>query len=153
MECRKFELTLISANDLEEVRKLFKMKVYARVSIGGNQETEKRTPADRHGEANPAWNLTMKFTVPESCLQHYGAMLLIKLYCKRKLGDRYIGEVYVPMKELFDQAYARGGSRVVDYPVRRGSLNSQGLLRFAYRFGQCVDVEKLVLAEGFAYWQ
>ena len=93
MECRKFELTLISANDLEDVRKLFKMKVYARVSIGSNTETEKRTPADKHGEINPAWNFMMRYTIGESAVQHYGAMLVIKLYCKRKLGDRYIGEV------------------------------------------------------------
>ncbi|GFZ09915.1 hypothetical protein Acr_21g0005140 [Actinidia rufa] len=68
------------------------MKVYARVSIGSNTETEKRTPADKHGEINPAWNFMMRYTIGESAVQLYGAMLVIKLYCKRKLGDRYIGE-------------------------------------------------------------
>ncbi|KAL6962109.1 hypothetical protein U1Q18_037062 [Sarracenia purpurea var. burkii] len=153
MECRKFELTLISANDLEDVRKFFKMKVYAKVSIGGNPETEKRTPADKHGKINPAWNFHMTYTVGESAVRHYGTMLVIKLYCKRNLGDRYIGEVHMPVKELFDRAFmCGGGSAVVSLPVKKGSVDSQGLLNFSYRFGERVDVEKLLLAEGFPDW-
>ncbi|PSS00079.1 hypothetical protein CEY00_Acc24046 [Actinidia chinensis var. chinensis] len=128
------------------------MKVYARVSIGSNTETEKRTPADKHGEINPAWNFMMRYTIGESAVQHYGAMFVIKLYCKRKLGDRYIGEVHTSMKELFDHAYTYGGSAVVNYPVKKGSVHSQGVLKFSYRFGESVSVEKVLLAEGFTDW-
>ncbi|KAA8538529.1 hypothetical protein F0562_028100 [Nyssa sinensis] len=152
MECRKFEITLISANDLENVRRLFKMKVYARVSITGDRETEKRTPADKHGETDPAWNYTMRYTVGESALQHHGVRVVIKLYCKRKLGDRYIGEVHTSMKELFDQAYPYGGSLMATYPVQKGSVNSRGVLKFSYRFGESVSIEKLLLAESIAVW-
>ncbi|XAR62612.1 hypothetical protein NMG60_11017439 [Bertholletia excelsa] len=152
MECRKFELTLISANDLEDVRKLFKMKVYAKVSIGGNPELEKRTPTDKHGELNPAWNFTVKYTVGESAVQHHGVMLVIKLYCKRKLGDRYIGEIHTSMKELFEIANACGGSALMNFPIKKGSLNSQGVLHFSYRFGEKANVEKLLLADGFSVW-
>ncbi|KAF5803058.1 putative C2 domain-containing protein [Helianthus annuus] len=74
MECRKLELTIISANDLREVRRLFKMKVYAKVFIGGNQEMEKRTPVDNHGQTNPAWNYTMKYSISESWLKHHGTI-------------------------------------------------------------------------------
>ncbi|CAL5385051.1 unnamed protein product [Camellia sinensis] len=151
MECRKFELTLISASDLEDVRKLFKMKVYGRVYVGGNPETERRTPTDKHGETNPAWNFSLKYTIGESAVKNYGVMVVIKLYCKRKLGDRYIGEVHTSVKELFDSC-VYGGSAVVNFPVMKGSLNSQGVLRIAYRFGEKVNVEKLLLAEGFADW-
>ncbi|CAI9112166.1 OLC1v1012560C1 [Oldenlandia corymbosa var. corymbosa] len=136
MECRKFEITLLSANDLEDVRKLFKMKVYLRVSIGSNPETEKWTPHDKHGEVNPAWNFTLKFTISETMLQNYNNMLVIKLYCKRKLGDRYIGEVHTSMKDLFDYSKPLGGSAVVTHPVYKGSICSQGVLRFSYKFGE-----------------
>ncbi|KAI3460602.1 hypothetical protein Pfo_017265 [Paulownia fortunei] len=136
MECRKFEITLISANNLEDVRKICKMKVHARVSIGGGAEKEKRTPTDKHGEINPAWNFTMRYTISESMVQNYNTMLVVKLYCKRKLGDRYIGEVHTSMKELFDCAKASGG---------RG-------LRFSYRFGEKVMIDKLLLAESVASW-
>lgn len=152
MDCRKFEITLISATDLENVRALCKMKVHARVSIGSAPETEKRTPTDTHGEVNPAWNFTMRYTVQESTLQNYNTMLVIKLYCKRKMGDRYIGEVHTPMKELFDCATATGGSAVLTFPVNKGCVVSQGALRFSYRFGERVMLDKLLLAESIAGW-
>nr|GMD74326.1 protein SRC2-like [Ipomoea batatas] len=152
MECRKFELTLISANELEDVRKLFKMEVYCKVSIGSNPRMEKRSPADRHGEINPAWNFSMEYTILEEMIQHPNTMFVIKLYCKRMLGDRYVGEVHAPLKDLFDYAYNSGGSALVSYPVRKGCADSQGLLRFSYRFGQRVSVEKLLLAETLAGW-
>ncbi|PWA66559.1 C2 calcium-dependent membrane targeting [Artemisia annua] len=150
MECRKFELTINSANDLREVRRLFKMKVYAKVLIGSNKNMEKRTPVDKHGQTNPAWNYTMKYSISEPWLQHHGTMVVIKLYCKRKLGDRYIGEVHQSLKQLFDYAYPMGGSAVVHFPVQIGSAESQGQLCFSYRFGDKVAIEKLMLAESIA---
>ncbi|KAI5672259.1 hypothetical protein M9H77_12623 [Catharanthus roseus] len=152
MEGRNFDITLISANELEDVRNLFKMKVYGRVSLGIGTETEKRTPVDKHGETNPAWNFTMKYIIQESMVQHYNSILVIKLYCKRKLGDRYVGEVHTPMKELFDYAVPLGGSAVVTYPVQKGSVNSQGTLKFSYRFGPKVSIDKLLLAESITDW-
>ncbi|KAM7507694.1 hypothetical protein LguiA_018147 [Lonicera macranthoides] len=153
MECRLFELTLISAVDLENVRKLCKMKVYARVSIGGgDRKNEMRSPVDRHGRTNPAWNFMMKYTVGEAAVQHHGATLVIKLYCKRKLGDRYVGEVHLMVKDLYEYAYSCGGSAVVSYPVQKGCVNSQGFLKFSYRFGEKVSIDKLILAESFGAW-
>ncbi|KAJ9548836.1 hypothetical protein OSB04_021379 [Centaurea solstitialis] len=150
MECRNLELTLNSANDLREVRRFFKMKVYAKVYIGGNKTMEKRTPVDKHGQTNPAWNYTMNYAIGESWVEHHGTMLVIKLYCKRKLGDRYIGEVHRSLKELYDYAYPIGGSAVVRFPVQLGSIASQGQLCFSYRFGDKVSIEKLTLAESIA---
>ncbi|KAL8467174.1 hypothetical protein ACS0TY_036042 [Phlomoides rotata] len=153
MECRKFEITLISANELEDVRHICRMKVHARVSIGGGgPEGEKRTPTDKHGETNPAWNFTMRFTVGESVVENYNTMLVVKLYCKRKLGDRYVGEVHTPMKELFDFSRATGGSAVMSFPVQKGCVVSQGMLRFSYRFGEKVSIHKLLLAESVSGW-
>ncbi|XP_047307161.1 protein SRC2-like [Impatiens glandulifera] len=152
MDCRKFDITLIAANDLEVVRKVFKMKVHARISIGSNPETEKWTPPDKHGEANPAWNYTVKYTIGEAMVRHYGTMLVIKLYCRRKLGDKYVGEIHAQMKDLFEHAQMYGGSASVCYPVQKGSVNSKGELRFSYRFGECVSVDTMLLAEGIADW-
>ncbi|XP_004250568.1 protein SRC2-like [Solanum lycopersicum] len=152
MECRKFEITLISASDLEDVRRLFKMKVHARVSIGSNPNTEKRTPTDKHGEINPAWNFSIKYTISEWMIKYQNDMLVIKLYCKRKLGDRYIGEVHMSMKELYEYSYANGGSAIMTCPVHKGSAQSQGVLRFSYRFSERVMIDKLVLAESIAGW-
>ncbi|XP_073051710.1 protein SRC2-like [Primulina eburnea] len=151
MECRRFEITIISAHDLENVRILGKMKVHARVSIGSNNlEAEKRTPTDGHGETNPTWNFTMKYTISESMIQHYNTMLVIKLYCKRKLGDRYVGEIHTPMKELFEFAKPMGGSCILSFPVQKGCVHSQGGIRFSCRFGEKVMLDDLLLAENLA---
>ncbi|KAL1561282.1 protein SRC2-like [Salvia divinorum] len=147
MDCRKFEITLISATDLENVRVLGKMKVHARVSLSGG---EKRSPTDKHGETNPAWNFTMRFAVSEAMVENFNTMLVVKLYCKRKLGDRYVGEIHTPLKELFDFARGGGGSAVVCFPVQKGCVNSQGMLRFSYMFGEKMMIDKLLLAESVA---
>ncbi|KAK1384424.1 C2 domain-containing protein [Heracleum sosnowskyi] len=151
MECRMFEMNLISAIDLENVRKICKMKVYARVSIGNQPDSEKRTPVDRHGKTNPAWNFTIKRTISERVIEQYNSMLVIKLYCKRKLGDRYIGEVHLSMKELYEYAYPSGGSAIVNHPVQKGCVHSQGMLKFSYRFGDKFSIDKLLLAESLGY--
>ncbi|KAA8538534.1 hypothetical protein F0562_028095 [Nyssa sinensis] len=96
LECRKFQITLISAKGLENIRTRFKMEVYARVSIGDLKKTEKRTPADKHGETNPAWSHMVSYTIADAALRYHSLMLVIKLYCKHKLCDRYIGEVEKP---------------------------------------------------------
>ena len=103
MDCRKFEINLISASDLECVRKRFRMKVYAVVTIGDEQETKKRTPVDRENETNPIWNCIFRYTVGELALNHDGVMIVIKLYCSRTLGDRYIGEVCLNKRLTFLQ--------------------------------------------------
>ncbi|THF95150.1 hypothetical protein TEA_020331 [Camellia sinensis var. sinensis] len=90
--CRKFQVILISASDLEDVRKVFKMKVHARVSI--NSLAEKRTEADKHGGTSPKWSCTVEYTIGEYAVIQQGVMLVIKLYCERKLGDKYVGEPY-----------------------------------------------------------
>ena len=41
---------------------------------------------------------------------------------------------------------------MVNYPVKKGSVNSQGVLKFSYRFGESVSVEKVLLAGVFADW-
>ncbi|KAL8059716.1 hypothetical protein ABFX02_03G104900 [Erythranthe guttata] len=149
MECRIFEITLISANNLEKIRRICKMKVYATVSIGGGPpENEKRTPTDRNGESNPAWNFTVKYSINESMVQHLNTMLVVKLFCRRLLRcDTYIGEVHTSLKELFDYAESSGGSAILSLPVQKGSVNSQGGMRFSYRFGEKVTIDKLLLAE------
>ncbi|KAF5942344.1 hypothetical protein HYC85_019986 [Camellia sinensis] len=101
IECRKFKVTLISAFDLEDVRKIFRMKVYATVSFGDDDKTEKRTKADEYGETSPRWGSSMQYTIGESAVIHHGLILVIKLYCKRKLGDRYIGELLCLNPSLF----------------------------------------------------
>ncbi|KAL8485520.1 hypothetical protein ACS0TY_027707 [Phlomoides rotata] len=151
MECRAFEITVISATNLADYSRFCRIKVYARVSIGGGPDHGKRTPTDYHGAENPAWNYTMKYTLNESMVQHYNTMLVVKLFSKRRLAcDMYIGEVHTSVKELFDYATSSGGSAILTLPMQKGSVESQGSVRFSIRFGESVSIDKLMLAETVA---
>ncbi|GJT55635.1 hypothetical protein Tco_0990689 [Tanacetum coccineum] len=85
----------------------------------------------------------MNYAIGESWVEHHGTMLVIKLYCKRKLGDRYIGEVHRSLKELYDYAYPMGGSAVVCFPVQKGSIESQGKLVLIQVLVTKYPIEKL----------
>ncbi|XP_034689095.1 protein SRC2-like [Vitis riparia] len=117
------------------------MKVYAKLSITGNSQTERTSPVDTEGETNPAWNFTTGYTIGKKAVEYQGIMLVIKLYCSRTLGDWYIGEVSVSFKDLFDGAVATGGSTTVSYPVKKGAVDSKGVLKFSHSFGDIVIVE------------
>ncbi|KAK2967955.1 hypothetical protein RJ640_002509 [Escallonia rubra] len=125
MECRKFEITLIFTIDLENLHRLCKMKVYARISLGNDPNTEKGTPIDQHSKTNPVWDYSMSYVIEESMVQHHGTMVVINLYCKRKLRDRYIG---------------------------KGNVKSQGALKFSFRFRDKFYIDKLLLAESIRAW-
>ncbi|XP_010665442.1 protein SRC2 homolog [Vitis vinifera] len=155
MECRKFEITLVSARNLE-VRETHKMKVYAKISIAGDPNMEKRTPVDKKGRANPAWNFTTICIIGKQAVEHDGVLLVITLYCSRTFGDQCIGEVCVSFKELFNRERTLWGrlrtpfsspkgvgvGKTVNYPVKNGGSNSGGVLKFSYRFGEVVIVDQ-----------
>ncbi|KAL3812871.1 hypothetical protein ACJIZ3_014139 [Penstemon smallii] len=141
MENRTLEITLQYAKDLNKVNLITKMDVYAVVSISGgknksNQKT--KTPVDHDGDANPNWNFPMKFTIDEAALQQNRLTLDIKLVCERALGDKDVGEVNVPIKELLDspaKGSAADGKQFVSYQVRKPGGQPKGQLNFSYKFG------------------
>ena len=140
MECRRFQVTLVSAQNLENVRKIFRndVRIQAKVSLGGNTRTEKRTPEDKEGQTNPVWNFTATYTIGKDEVKSQDIKLLIQLYCARTARDTNIGEVSVSLKELFDRfsTLPQGeGTAKVSYPVKKGGADSQGEVSFSYKFG------------------
>ncbi|KAL1533659.1 protein SRC2 [Salvia divinorum] len=130
MECRKFEIILVSANNLPNVRSFGQMKVYAEVSLNGEPNTSKRTTVDMAGETNPRWNFPLDYTFEEASLRNPGLEVVVKLYCERTLGDRYIGEVNLSVKGLFD--YGPRVENVLSYNVAGAG---DGKLNILYSFG------------------
>ncbi|RVX01825.1 hypothetical protein CK203_019400 [Vitis vinifera] len=99
-----------------------------------NPQIKRETPVDTEGETNPAWNSTIRFTIGNQAVEYQGVVFVIKLYCSRTLGDRYIGEVSLSFKDLFDGAAPTSQGRssgIVSYPVKRGGADSQGNLAAA----------------------
>ncbi|KAI3464470.1 hypothetical protein Pfo_021133 [Paulownia fortunei] len=137
MECRKLEITLVSADNLPDVRSLGLMKVFAKVSLKGESKTSKKSPVDAQGETNPRWNFPVEYTISESTVQQPGVNLAIKLFCKRTLGDRFIGEVNIPVKSLFDMGIK--AEKIMSYAVA-GTPN--GRLNILYSFGEKIWVPK-----------
>lgn len=136
MECRPLDITLISASDLKDVNLMSKMDVYAVVSISGDNAKKQKTPVDKDSGSNPKWNYTVKFTVFESAVQQNMLTLKIKLVSDRSFGDKEIGEVQLPIKELLDNYKDESGEKRVSYSVRLPSGKSKGNLNFAYKFGE-----------------
>lgn len=134
MEYRPLDITVISAENLKDVNLISKMDVYVEVSMGGNPVGKRKTHVDKDGGKNPEWNQRLKFDVGVDVLAANPALpLLFKIRSDRPLGDKDIGDVSVPIKELL--LAADGGERVVEYQVRTPSGKPKGTLKFSYKFG------------------
>ncbi|KAL3504101.1 hypothetical protein ACH5RR_033942 [Cinchona calisaya] len=143
--CRKFQLNLISARNLENVERKFRMKVYAVVSFNGIRKTEKKTPVDKENGINPAWNLRIEYNIAEISLQNHCLMVVVKLYCKRKLGgDRYIGEVHMQVRDLFNNGSAQEHGDSLSLKLQKGgSVPLQDSeLQISYQFGEIFEVKE-----------
>ncbi|XP_073304418.1 protein SRC2-like [Primulina huaijiensis] len=138
MESRTLEIELLYAKDLNKVNLITKMDVYVVVSISGgdnNSKQKTKSSVDHDGDNNPTWNFPMKFTVDEAALQQNRLTLDFMLVCGRALGDKDIGEVNVPVKELLDSPSKVEGKQILSYQVRKPSGKPKGQLTFAYKFG------------------
>lgn len=125
VEGRKLKITLVSAENLPDVRNFGEMKVYAVVSLNG---TTKISGADMDGGTNPRWNFVAGYTVGEAAVQLAGVNILVKLWCKRSLGDRLVGEVKIGVKNLFESSH----NKILRYHVVG---TSQGVLNISCSFG------------------
>ncbi|KAL7155942.1 hypothetical protein ABFS83_03G110100 [Erythranthe nasuta] len=159
MDCRMFEITLVSADDLPDFRKYGQtMKVYAKVclkkseyskkvvTLKGDKKTTQKTSVDRHGETNPRWNFPIEYTFRESAIQSSGVKISIKLYTKRTLvKDKFIGHVDVPLKSLFDAGLST--EKIFSYTV---AGTPYGKLNITYTFGEVFCVTKASLLKAAA---
>ncbi|XP_010269468.1 PREDICTED: protein SRC2 [Nelumbo nucifera] len=138
MEYRTLDITVISAKDLKDVNLFSKMDVYAVVSLSGDSRSKHKTPIDKDGGTSPSWNFPMKFTVDEAAAKQNRLMLVFELRCDRSLGDKDIGQVHVPVKELLDNTGDGKSAQFVSYQVRKPSGKPKGTLNFSYKFGEKV---------------
>jgi hypothetical protein len=139
------EVTLISAKDLKRVTLFSKMRVYAVASISGGDPRlpTHRTYADREGGRNPMWQAPLRFTIPP-VPDPRALALHVLLRAERAFGDRDVGEVFVPVRDLAAAAApGRGGEqRHLSYQVRRPvSGRTRGVLHISYRLTDVPEAE------------
>ncbi|KAG6390530.1 hypothetical protein SASPL_148268 [Salvia splendens] len=99
---QKFEIIIVSADNLPDVRSFGRMKVYAEVSINREPDTSRLTTVDTDGETNPRWNFPLEYMIEEASLRNPRLVVGLKLNSERTLRERYIGEVNISVKGLFD---------------------------------------------------
>ncbi|XP_074588465.1 uncharacterized protein LOC141844328 [Curcuma longa] len=130
------EVTLISAKDLNEVNLFSKMDVYAVVSLTGEPRSAQRTPTDKDGGKNPSWkNATVRFFIPVDVAAASRLIVHVALRSERSLGDRDIGEVHIPLNELFGDGGNKSSSQFISYQVRKpNSGKPKGVLNLSYKF-------------------
>ncbi|XP_022760552.1 protein SRC2-like [Durio zibethinus] len=140
MAHRTLEVNVISAKGLKNVNLIDKMDVYAIVSLKRDSLKQKqkqkiKTPVDKDCGKDPNWNFPVKFTVDESLAKSNNLNLKFKIKCERILGDKELGQVNVPVKELLDSSGEGGSMKFVSYQVRKPSGKPEGTLNFSYKFG------------------
>jgi len=123
MEYRPLDITVISAEGIKDVTLFSKMNVYVVVSIAGYPKSKKTTIVDKDCGTHPKWNHHMNFVIDEPYLTKHGLSLHFQLMADRSIGwDKEVGEVTVPIDELFQNVNSNpGGERVVEYQVRTSS--------------------------------
>lgn len=139
MEYRLLEITLISAKGLRNVKHFSKMDVYVVVTISGNPRTKQKTPVNQNGGTNPTWNFPMQFIIDEMSAQANCLDLIFQLRCDRTIrGDKDIGEVHVPIKEILNVEDNGNSGKLITYQVRKPSGKIKGELNFSYKFSDKV---------------
>ena len=144
MDYRRFNINLKEAGGLDCKELLFKRPVYAIVSIVGSSSSKQRTAVGRYIGRIPAWGSrsSMRFYVEDTKLQLNHLVLMVQILRKRILGgDKVIGEVCVPLKELYDNS---GGVHSTNYSFHQVVKPSEfgkspGYLYFTYEFGDMIE--------------
>ncbi|KAL1195379.1 SRC2-like protein [Cardamine amara subsp. amara] len=136
MECRSLDLTIISAEDLKDIQLIGKQDLYAVVSINGDARTKQKTKVDKDCGTKPKWKHQMKLTVDDAAARENRLTLVFEIVADRPIaGDKPVGEVSVPVKELLDQNKT-DEEKTVTYAVRIPNGKPKGSLKFSFKFGE-----------------
>ncbi|CAN8253890.1 unnamed protein product [Cochlearia groenlandica] len=139
---RSLEIKLTSAKGLMKVSK---MDVFVAVKLSGDPKfsdhTEQRTQVARDCGTSPRWiNDVMKFSIDQTLAQANRLVVTFKIKCEQRGGDKDIGEVHVPVKELLDHlGNDKTGQRYVTYKIKKPNGEQRGDISFTYSItGQVV---------------
>ncbi|KAF7846800.1 hypothetical protein BT93_L3718 [Corymbia citriodora subsp. variegata] len=147
MECRPLEVTVMSAKDLKDANMFGKMDPYVAVSLSGGDKRYKakqRTPVHKDGGTSPRWGHPVAFTIDEAAARAGRLKLKFKIKAEKTLGgDKEVGRVEVPVKELLEHQDGGDGGKpkVTGYSLRLPSGKTRGVLEFSYKFGERFTVE------------
>ncbi|GMN43893.1 hypothetical protein TIFTF001_013077 [Ficus carica] len=121
MDYRAFDIYPTSMEDLKpQTYTLFKSKFYAVVSLITATSISRQTSpiGESHGGCKThSWDYPMRFYADESKLQQNSIVLKIQLRRRRALCmDKDVGEIYVSLKDLYDQSLFQNGTVFISCP-------------------------------------
>ncbi|KAL1197845.1 SRC2-like protein [Cardamine amara subsp. amara] len=132
MEARALEITVKSAKGLEQV------SVFVAVKLSGDpkcsDQPEQRTKVVRDSGTGPKWsNDVIKFTIDQTLAEANRLVITFNIRCEQRGGDKDIGDVHVPVKELLDHlGNDKTGERYVTYEVKNPNGKPKGEISFTY---------------------
>lgn len=159
MEPSSIELKIISCKDLKNFNFFQKLTIYTLVYIHSTdtkrkldekQAQEQKTCTDKEGNENPEWNQVMKFSLSWVSIHDCDDLFLHFEFRHDGLiiGDKLIGEVRVPLKDLILEAGPTPGViRFVNYEVRNSEGKPNGIFNFSYRVIDNKGVETRISSE------
>lgn len=138
MVTTSLEIKVSSAKGLENISK---MGVFVAVKLSGDpncsDHREQRTQVARDSGTSPRWvNHVMKFTIDQALAQANRLVITFKIKCEQRGGgDKDIGEIHVPVKELLDHlGNDKAGQRYVTYNIKKPNGKPRGDISFTYSF-------------------
>lgn len=141
MDYRAFDIKVECLEGLNSKNMLFNKRVYAVVSVVGSYRSIQQTPSGKFQAKYKTWewDYPMRFHVQESMVKENRLMVVIRLrrntrcFCR----DKDIGEVYIPIKQLFCTINGLDNSGFGAYQVHSPSGKPRGYLKLCYKFNEC----------------
>uniref|UniRef100_A0A7N0SV31 C2 domain-containing protein n=1 Tax=Kalanchoe fedtschenkoi TaxID=63787 RepID=A0A7N0SV31_KALFE len=134
MESRTLEISVRSASGLKELNTIGKMDPYVTVSLSSGPSSKQKTEVDTDGGKNPKWKgKPMSFVVNE---EDMNVTLVFRIMAEKPFGDKEVGEVNVPVKDLLSEGGA--AEKHLSYSVTTPSGKPKGTLNFSYKIGENV---------------
>lgn len=130
MEGKTLELTILSAEELKQLKWTGKMSPYAVAWV--NPDFRVTTKAAAEGGKNPKWNETFELKVEERHFEDSKAALSVEIYSDGPFGPKQLGMVNIPLTEVTKDW--KGDSKepqYMAYQIRRKSGRTQGVLNLA----------------------
>ncbi|XP_031380884.1 protein SRC2 homolog [Punica granatum] len=134
------ELKLLYGKDITAFNFFQKLNVYVAASISSDKPDKKldraqqqRTPADKEGDGSPEWGHDLRFDLKGIDFRDSNDVFLrLDLFHEGVMfGDKPIGEVRIPLRDL--TAQADGVARFVSYQVKGIDGKPNGVLSFSYK--------------------
>ncbi|CAI9115723.1 OLC1v1016709C1 [Oldenlandia corymbosa var. corymbosa] len=142
-----FDLAIIFATNLVDVKKYGRMQVYAVVSLNGRPETTYTTPVDYVRGGSLCWNVRTPYNRCFQAVKRGDLPLNIKLHPSSFSGNSYyVAGLLVPLKRLFDERNRHNNQHTyAKYFVNWVNPHGRfGVLNFSYRFHETPTVIQIV---------